>query len=306
MGSILKVGFCGLGTMGAGMVRNLMQGGFSVVGWNRTAQRGGPLIEAGMGTAATPIETATGTDAVILCLSNDEAVRQVALDPGRGVVGGLAAGSLLIDCSTTSRELTQELSQAAKGRGASFIDAPITGSKLGAEGGKLTFMVGGATADVERAGPLFTAMGKHTVHVGEDVGIGQAAKYCLNMSQSIVLEGVLEGYVLARSMGVPLARMAEIFENSAGKTGVGSFKTPYLFRADYEPHFRLDLMHKDLHMALREASAAGVPLPAARAVLTLYDQGVAEGLGPQDFLVLARLLERWGRTELRDASTEEG
>ncbi len=87
--------------------------------------------------------------------------------------------------------------------------------------------------------------------------------------------------------------------NSAGRSGIGSFKTPYLFRGDFDPHFRLDLMHKDLHLALGQAAARRVPLPLARQVLTLYDQGVAEGLGDRDFLVLARLLERWAQTDLR-------
>jgi 3-hydroxyisobutyrate dehydrogenase-like beta-hydroxyacid dehydrogenase len=299
MTAISSVAFCGLGTMGRGMVTNLLAAGIRVVGWNRTASRTQPLKDAGMKAAASPAAAAADADAAILCVSNDDAVREVVFAPDTGLVHGLRPGTLVIDCGTTSRALTTELAARLRGRDAPFIDAPITGSKLGAERGKLTFMVGGASSDVARARPLLTAMGKHTVHVGAEIGLGQAAKYCLNMSQAVVLEGVLEGYLLARKMGVPLARMAEVLENSSGKTGVGSFKTPYLFAADYEPHFRLDLMHKDLHLAMDEAGRARVPLPAARAVLTLYDQGVAEGLGDRDFLVLAELLERWGDTDLR-------
>lgn len=300
MAPVSTIAFLGLGTMGAGMVRNLMAAGFGVTGWNRTSARAEPLTAEGMSVAPTPAKAAQGVDAVILCVSNDDAVRQLVFDPQTGILPQLGASTLVLDCGTTGQQTTAEVAAAVLDRGASFLDAPITGSKLGAQGGKLTFMVGGAPAVVERAIPLFEAMGKHTVHVGEEIGLGQRAKYCLNMSQAIVLEGVLEGYALAKTLGVPVAKMSEILENSAGKTGVGTFKTPYLQAADYEPHFRLDLMHKDLHIALAEAAQARLPLPAARAVLTLYDQGVAEGLGPQDFLVLARLLERWGGVTLRD------
>ena len=211
------------------------------------------------------------------------------------MLASLPTGSSLIDCSTTSFALTHRLDAASQARGVEFLDAPITGSKLGAANARLTFMVGGPSSRVERVQPLFEAMGRHVVHVGERVGQGQAAKYCLNMTQAIVLEGVLEGYALGRALDVPLAKLAEIFENSAGKTGVGSFKTPYLQARDFEPHFRLDLMHKDLHLALREAEDRRMPLPAAQTVRTLYDQAVAEGMGPRDFLAMVELLERWGR-----------
>jgi 3-hydroxyisobutyrate dehydrogenase len=298
--TLKTVAFCGLGTMGAGMVRNLLGAGFRVIGWNRTAARASALVGEGMRVAASPREAATGVDAVVLCVADDEAVREVALDARTGALAGIGEGSLVVDCSTTGLSLTRELADEVHERGGAFLDAPITGSKLGAEGGKLTFMVGGAREHVERARPVFEATGKHVVHVGEQIGAGQSAKYCLNMTQAVVLEGVLEGYALAKKLGVPVAKLAEVFDNSAGKTGVGSFKTPYLQAGDYSAHFKLWLMHKDLHLALGEASRLRLPLPLARAVCTLYDQGVAEGMGDEDFLVLARLLERWGHLSLRD------
>jgi 3-hydroxyisobutyrate dehydrogenase-like beta-hydroxyacid dehydrogenase len=286
--------------MGAGMARNLLGAGFDVAGWNRTPARVGPLADAGLRRADSPRAAAEGAAFVIVCVADDDAVRDVVLDAERGVLAGLAPGAVVLDCGTTSLPLTAELAHATRSRGGEFLDAPVTGSKLGAQGGTLTFMVGGPAREVERVQPLLQAMGKHCVHVGDRPGLGQSAKYCLNMSQAVVLEGVLEGYALARRLGVPLAKMAQVLENSAGRTGVGSFKTPYLQAGDYRPHFKLWLMHKDLHLALGEAARLRVPLPLARAVCTLYDQGVAEGLGDEDFLVLARLLERWAKTSLRD------
>jgi 3-hydroxyisobutyrate dehydrogenase-like beta-hydroxyacid dehydrogenase len=292
-----SVGFCGLGTMGSGMVARLLGAGVAVTAWNRDPQRARALAPA------RPADTPAGTaaDVVFLCVADDAAVREIAFGE-HGVLGALARGAVLVDCGTTSLSLTAELDAAAQARGATFLDAPITGSKLGAENGTLTFMVGGPGTALERIAPLLAVMGKHTVHVGETAGLGQAAKYCLNLSQAVVLEGVLEGYVLAKKLGVPLPRMAEVFEHSAGRTGVGAFKIPYLLRGDFSPHFKLWLMHKDLHLALGEASRMRLALPLARSVCTLYDQGVAEGLGEQDFLALARLLERWAGIELREES----
>ncbi|MFV8756755.1 NAD(P)-dependent oxidoreductase [Nannocystaceae bacterium ST9] len=294
--TLMHVALLGLGTMGAGMARNLIAAGHALAGWNRSRSKAEALTGEGLRLAETPADAARGVDAAILCLTDDAAVERVAFGED-GVLSVLARGSLLIDCSTTSFAQTHRLDAACRERGVEFLDAPITGSKLGAENARLTFMVGGPSERVERARPLFAAMGRHVVHVDERVGQGQAAKYCLNMTQAIVLEGVLEGYTLGRALGVPLAKLAEIFENSAGKTGVGTFKTPYLAARDFEPHFRLDLMHKDLHLALREAEDRRMPLPAAQAVRVLYDQAVAEGMGPRDFLAIVQLLERWGRIE---------
>ncbi len=280
--------------MGAGMAGSLLAAGHTVSGWNRTASKTEALASSGLHVAGSPAAAARSAEVAISCLTNDEAVERVVFADD-GVLATLAAGGLLIDCSTTSFTLTHRLDAACRDRGVEFLDAPITGSKLGAQHARLTFMVGGPSAQVERAKPLFAAMGRHFVHVDERVGQGQAAKYCLNMTQAIVLEGVLEGYVLGQALGVPVAKLAEIFENSAGKTGVGTFKTPYVQARDFEPHFRLDLMHKDLHLALREAEDRHIPLPAAQTVRTLYDQAVAEGMGSQDFLATLQLLERWGR-----------
>ncbi len=287
--------------MGAGMVGQLLEAGFEVHGYNRSDGPCAPLIERGMKRGATPAEVTKGAELVFTCVSNDEALRSLSFGE-MGIAASLEEGAVWVETGTTSLPLTRELAAASEQRKAWFLDAPITGSKLGAEGGRLTYMIGGPAAALAKAEKAIRATARHFVHVGEEVGLGQSAKYALNMSQAIVLEGVLEGYALAKRLGVPLQAMFEIFENSAGKTGVGSFKTLYLQRGDYSPHFKLRLMQKDLHIALSEASRLRLPLPAAQTVRTLYDQGVAEGMGDEDFLVLAKLLERWG--DLRFADEE--
>jgi 3-hydroxyisobutyrate dehydrogenase-like beta-hydroxyacid dehydrogenase len=287
--TIERVAVLGLGTMGAGMAQNLLESAFVVRGYNRTRARAEALRPSGLEPRARPEDAVTGADAVLTCVADDAALEAMVFESG--VLDSLERGAALVDCGTTGLELTARLAEACRAREVDFVDAPVTGSKLGAEGGKLTFMVGGPKATVERLGPLFGAMGRHVVHAGERVGDGQRIKYCLNMTQAIVLEGVLEGYALARAQGLSIEALSEVFEHSAGKTGVGSFKTPYLLSGDLAPHFRLDLMQKDLHLALEEAGRARLPLALARAVTTLYDQAARRGFGAEDFLATARLLD---------------
>jgi 3-hydroxyisobutyrate dehydrogenase-like beta-hydroxyacid dehydrogenase len=274
------------------MVRNLLKAGFSVKGYNRTAAPMLPLIEFGMGRAMSPADAVAEATFAIVAVSDDRALRAVG-DGDEGFIGRLRPGTVVINCGTHSLELTAAMAQETQGKGAEYLDAPMTGSKLGAENGQLTFMVGGPLPAVERARPLFSAMGKYVVHVGESPGLGQSAKYALNLSQAITLQGMLEAWGLALRLGVPLSKMSECFQHSAASSGVGTFKAPYLLREDFQPHFRLDLMQKDLHLAIEQAEARRMPLPAATSVLHVYDQAAAEGLGSRDFLATAILLSKW-------------
>lgn len=290
------VGLLGIGTMGRGMALTMAGHGLHVQAWNRSATAVDEVCHASSklpGTvtaAATPAEAARGVAAVMTCVSNDEALEAVSFGPD-GIEAVLGAGQVWIDCGTTGLELTGRLAALATERGAEFLDAPITGSMLGAREGNLTFMVGGAAAALAKVRPLLDILGKHAVHAGARVGDGQRIKYCLNMTQSVVLQGVLEGYALARSLGLEVSTLFEVFEHSAGKTGVGSFKTGYLQRRDFTPHFKLGLMHKDLGLALGSAEAMGARLPLSERVLEVYGKAVEAGLADEDFLATVKLLE---------------
>lgn len=302
--TIERVAFLGLGTMGEGMVANLARAGFTVDVWNRTRTKAEALAtklegeKGAVSVAERPRDAVGNADAVLLCVSNDAAVEGLVFGDV-GVGSALREGTLLVDHGTTSIELSERLDASARQRGAAFLDAPITGSMLGAAAGQLTFMVGGSASAYERFGPLFDAMGKHAVHVGERVGDGQRAKFCLNMTQSVVLQGVLEGYALARKTGIAVEKLFEIFENSAGKTGVGGFKTKYLLAGDFTPHFRLDLMSKDLHLALGLAEEVDLVLPSSTVVSQIYDRARAHGLGAEDFLATSKVLEMEGGFRFR-------
>ena len=288
----VNIGFLGLGTMGSGMVRNLLKAGFPVSGYNRTKARTLALAELGMRAAESPAEAVAEARYVIIAVSDDAALRAVA-EGEQGFFNRLASGTVVINCGTNGLELTRAMDAEVRSKRAEYLDAPVTGSKLGADNGTLTFIVSGPSVAVERTRPLFAAMGKHVVYVGEAAGLAQSAKYCLNLSQAITLEGMLESWGLAQRLGVPMDKMSELFQKSAGSSGVGTFKANYLVKEDYEPHFRLDLMQKDLHLAIEEASRRRLPLPAATSVVGVYDQAAAEGLGSRDFLATAVLLGKW-------------
>lgn len=278
--------------MGSGIARNLRRAGHIVTGYSRTSEHLARVTEHGVRPAASAAEAATDADCVLVTVSDDQALRAVTFGE-RGILAGLGRGAVLVDCGTTSLDLVQELKAATEAKACHYIDAPMTGSKLGAENGTLTLMVAGPLEVVEKVKPALTAISKHIVHVGTETGLAQAAKVCLNLSQAITLQGSLEAFGLAKKLGVPLDKLQELFENSAARSGVQSFKSPYLQRGDFAPHFRLALMQKDLHLALGEAHARRLPLPLTSAVAQVYDQAAAEGLGDQDFLATAQLLARW-------------
>lgn len=286
--TVEKVAVLGLGTMGAGMAHNLLEKLAEVRVWNRTPARCAPLVEAGAVAAADPSAAVSGVDAVVVCVSDDPALRALVFESG--LLDAISPGTLFLDSGTTSVDLTLELGAALKDRGASFIDAPVTGSKAGAEGGTLTFMVGGAADDVARAQPLFEAMGNKVVHAGSRIGDGQRIKVCLNLSQAIMTQGISEGYALAEAQGLEMDKLREVFEDSAANCGIVKGKTPAIANRDFAPAFRLDLMRKDIGLALDRGYAHGQPLPAGHAVAALYDLAMQRGWGGDDFVSLCRLI----------------
>ena len=291
--AIKTIGFIGVGTMGRGMASNLAKNGFKVIAFNRSRQKIADLGSDGM-RIADSLEEALKADAVITCLPSDDAVRSVYFK--QGFLGSLM-GKIALDCGTTSLELTQEIANACKKEGVEFLDSPITGSKLAALGGTLTFMVGGKKELFERCEPIYKAMGKTWVHCGP-ITYGQRAKIALNMTQSLILESYLEGIVFARKMGVPLQAIVDVMENSGAKSGVGLFKLPYIRKGDFEAHFRLNLMHKDLMFADREMKKLGLSLPLAKEILSVF--GEAMDRGHEDIATIAKTLEKKYGTELRD------
>jgi 3-hydroxyisobutyrate dehydrogenase-like beta-hydroxyacid dehydrogenase len=289
----MRVAFLGLGIMGRSMAANLVKAGHDVTVWNRTP---GKDVE-GARTAATPAEAAQGAEVVWLCVSDTTAVEQVLFGEN-GVESALAEGMTIVDSSTISPSATRHFSERAKTRGVDYVDAPVTGSKIGAEAGTLIFIAGGDEGVLARLQPLFTAMGKQVFRMGE-TGKGQAAKLTMNLQIALIYEGLAEGLTLATKLGVNAQVLLPLVQASMLRSGVLDYKAPFILKRDFSPNFPLRLMHKDLRLALDAAKEARVKLPGLEAVEEIYDLAAEEGQQDLDYAATLTLLEKWAGVEVK-------
>lgn len=283
----MRVAFLGLGIMGRGMAANLVKAGHEVTVWNRTP---GKTVE-GARVAGSPAEAAAEAEAVWMCVSDTEAVKQV-LFAENGVEPGLREGMVVVDSSTISPFAEKEFAARVRQRGADYVDAPITGSKIAAESGQLIFMVGGDEATLERLQPLFRAMGKDVRHMGE-LGQGQAAKLAMNLMIALIYEGFAEALVLAEKLGVDPEKLLGLIQASMVRSGVVDYKAPFVLRRDFSANFPLRLMHKDIRLMLDAARELRVKLPGLETVEEIYDVAAEEGLKDLDYAATLTLLEKW-------------
>jgi 3-hydroxyisobutyrate dehydrogenase-like beta-hydroxyacid dehydrogenase len=283
----MKVAFLGLGIMGGAMAGNLVKAGHEVTVWNRTPGKQVP----GARTAASPRAAAEGAEAVWLCVSNTEAVEQVLFGKD-GVEPALRAGMVVADSSTISPAATVEFASRIRARGADVLDAPVTGSKAGAESAQLIFIVGGAEATIAKVRPLFDAMGKKVLRMGEN-GKGQAAKLAMNLMIALIYEGFAEALTLAGRLGVEPATLLELIQSSMVRSGVVDYKASFVLRRDFSPNFPLRLMHKDIHLMLDAARTLGLKLPGIETVDQVYEKAAAAGHDDLDYAATLMLVEKW-------------
>ena len=291
---INTVGFVGVGTMGRGMVKNLAKKGFNVLAYNRTKEKIMDLNGKNIQVVDSVKEACKG-EAVITCLPNDEAVRDVVFGE-EGIIKNMQ-GKIFIDCGTTSVDMTRKISNASKNK-IEFLDSPITGSKLGAEAGTMTMMIGGKKDIFDKCMPMLKAIGKVHVYCGPAT-YGQRAKLALNMAMSMLLESYLECLIFAVKNGVPLKAMEEIMENSAAKNGIGSFKMPYIRKRDFEQHFMLKLMYKDLSFAEREMKKLNLDLPLAKHIKGIFEKSLSRR--DEDISTIVKELEKKAGIELKES-----
>lgn len=270
--------------MGWPMAANLVKAGHEVTVWNRT-----PKEVPGAATAATPADAVKGKEAVWICVSDTKAV-QTVLWANQGAHEGLSSGTVVVDSSTISPSASLQCMQGLQEKGCEFLDAPVTGSKIAAESGQLIFMVGGNPANIERTEPLFRAMGKKVIHMGEN-GKGLAAKLAQNMNIVFIYEGLCESLTLARKLGVPMEKMFELIEASMIRSGVAEYKKPFILAQDYTPNFPLKLMHKDMHLMLDAAKENDVKLPGLTKIDEIYEEASRAGFDDLDYAVTITLLE---------------
>lgn len=294
--SNMRVAFLGLGIMGRPMAANLVKAGHQVSTWNRSS---GKEVE-GARAAASPADAARGAEVVWMCVSDTAAVEQVLFGP-EGVESTLEQGALVVDSSTISPSATLRFAERLKQKGADYVDAPVTGSKIGAESGQLIFIVGGAESTVDRLRPLFAAMGKLMVRVGE-TGKGQSAKLAMNLMIAVTYEGFAEALTLATRLGVNVERLLELINASMVRSGVVEYKAPFVLKHDFTPNFPLRLMHKDINLMLDAAREARIKLPALETVEEIYEIATDEGQADLDYASTLALLEKWAGVEVKGTS----
>ena len=287
----MKIGFIGLGNMGAPMALNLVKAGHDVAGYDAA----GVTIE-GVANAASGAEAATGADVVITMLPNGVILQSVAAE----VIPAMPKGSVLLDCSTVDVDSARAVSDQARENGLDALDAPVSGGIGGAAAGTLTFMVGGSEAAFATAKPLFDIMGQKAVHCGPS-GNGQAAKICNNMILGVTMIATCEAFALADKLGLDRQAMFDVVSTSSGASwsinaycpapGIGP-QSPS--DNDYKPGFAADLMLKDLRLSQQAAASADADTPMGQLAETLYQTFVEteDGSGKDFSAMLPRFSAR--------------
>jgi 3-hydroxyisobutyrate dehydrogenase-like beta-hydroxyacid dehydrogenase len=282
--------------MGQPMATNLVKAGHEVAVWNRTP---GKVVD-GARVAESPADAARDRDVIWMCVSDTKAVEQV-LFGANGAAQSLASGMVIADSSTISPSATRQFAERVRSKGVDWVDAPMTGSKIGAANAALIFMVGGDEAVIEKIKPLFEAMGKQVFRMGE-TSKGQAAKLVMNLQIALIYEGFAEALTLATKLGVEAGTLIPLVQATMVRSGVVDYKAPFILHRDFSPNFPLRLMHKDIRLALDAARESRIKLPGLEAVEEVYDLASEEGHQDLDYAATLTLLEKWAGVEVKGNS----
>lgn len=294
-----RIAFLGLGTMGSRQAAVLARAGLHLTVYNRTRDRAEAWArEHGGRVAGSPAEAARDADVVITMVVDGPQVQHLLFGPqGAAAEPAAPRGKLFIDMSTTAPADARRAGERLRDAGAAFVDAPVTGSAAKAADGTLTIMAGGEAPDVERARPLFEAMGEQVLHVGP-LGHGQAIKLIHNAVAAVNLATVAQALVLGRRAGVDLEALTTVMRAGAAGSTMLERKGEALLTHDFAPLFKLDHMIKDLRYCLHEAAGTSTPFPLASIAADLYAAASAHGFGEQDFAAVLEGIERLSNTRI--------
>ena len=285
-----SVGFIGLGIMGRGMALNLIRAGFDVHVWNRTQAKTQALAEAGATVHETPQDVVAAAVTTLLCLSDTADVEEVLFGP-TGIAHGEIKGKRIIDCSTISPEVTKTIARRLEERGATFLDAPVSGGSEGAAKGTLSIMVGGRAADLEAVQPILAAIGSSITHVGEH-GSGQLVKLVNQILVSGSMLAMGEALLFAQAGGLDLEKTLAAVKDGAAGSWTLSNRGPQVIAEDWSPGFTIDLQQKDLRLVRETADSLGVPTFATDVAASLYRTLQKAGMGHEGNHALIKALEK--------------
>jgi 3-hydroxyisobutyrate dehydrogenase-like beta-hydroxyacid dehydrogenase len=284
-----NLGFVGLGMMGSRIARRLLDSGHQVSGHNRTRARAESLIQAGMAWKESPKQVVQAAD-ITFSMVMDTAALSSITEGDDGVLAGLSAGKIYVDMSTVSPKATRRLAGKVAAAGAQMLDAPVSGSLPAAESGTLVLYVGGNAETLERVRPIFEQISQKIIHVG---GNGQAiaVKIAINLNLPIQLVSLFEGVLLAERSGVPRAEALDALLNSVAASTAMKYRGPFMLKMPDEVWFSIEMMKKDIQLALELGEETGVALTTVRLVDELLDKAIALGWGREDFAALYRVVE---------------
>ncbi|HMH52142.1 MAG TPA: NAD(P)-dependent oxidoreductase [Candidatus Acidoferrum sp.] len=284
------LGFVGLGAMGSRLARRLLDAGFAVVGYNRTPAKARPLVEAGMQLGASPRAVAEASDVVFSMVTDNDALRAVALGPD-GIVTGLRRDAVFVEMSTVSPAVTREIGEAVAAHGAAMLDAPISGSTITVEAGTASIAAGGDAAALERARPYLLAMAPGGItHVGP-LGLAKTMKIATNLGLAVQMLAFCEAVLLAEKSGIPRELAVEALMKSVIASPMVKYRGPFVIgKMPTDAWFPVPMIQKDMQLALDHGHAVGVPLPLTALTQEWLTMARGSGLADYDFAILFDVL----------------
>jgi 3-hydroxyisobutyrate dehydrogenase-like beta-hydroxyacid dehydrogenase len=285
-----KLGFIGLGVMGGNMVARLLEQGHTVTGYNRTRSKAQWLIDKGMKSAESPKAVALGSDIVFSMVTNAAALAALTEGPD-GLLAGLSAGKLYIDMSTVSPEASRALATKVREKGADMIDAPVSGSVITLQQGKLSVMVGGRKETFEKLKPLLLDIGPKVTHVGDN-GVALSMKIALNLQLAVQMMGFCEGVLLAEKSGIAREVAVDVMLHSAIASPMIVYRGPFVLQQPEEAWFDVNMMQKDMLLAMELGRKLNVPLPTTAISNEFLTAARGMGWEKLDFAVVFDVLAR--------------
>jgi 3-hydroxyisobutyrate dehydrogenase-like beta-hydroxyacid dehydrogenase len=276
--------------MGSRMAKRLLEAGHTVTGYNRTKSKAKWLLDAGMKWGDSPRAVASVADMTLSMVTNTQALQAVT-SGADGIVAGLSAGKIYIDMSTVSPAASREVAQQVKAKGAQMLDAPVSGSVSTLEEGKLSFMVGGQKETFERAQPILQAIGPKVTYVGGN-GLAVSMKIATNLSLAVQMLAFSEGVLLAEKSGIARQTAVEVLLNSVIASPMVKYRGPFVLDMPDEAWFDVNMMQKDLLLALEMGRQLDVPLPSTAITNEMLTAARGMGLADKDFAVLFEVLAR--------------
>ncbi|MGA8222441.1 MAG: NAD(P)-dependent oxidoreductase [Candidatus Acidiferrales bacterium] len=285
-----NLGFVGLGVMGSQMVNRLLDKGHVVTGYNRTRAKAQWLIDRGMKWADTPRAVASAADVTFAMVTNSAALETIADGPD-GILAGLTKGKVFVDMSTVSPEVSRALAARVREKGADMVDSPVSGSVITLQEGKLSVMVGGRRETFERVKPLLLDIGPKVTHVGDN-GLALSMKIATNLSLAVQMMAFCEGVLLAEKSGIARETAVDVLTHSAVASPMVQYRGPFILKMPDEAWFDVNMMQKDMLLALEMGRKTNVPLPTTAASNEFLTAARAMGWEKKDFAVVFDVLAR--------------